>query len=268
MRCLNDIHTCTHILYCQHRQHQIFVFVFALASLILSRQGVTSDATDISFVMVTDKEHDQKPQRHETASDPAHPSPRAAPLAGAGSADPMTVQTCSSRQLSAAESGSGASKKSADEAEQSLGSKGRSLTGSIASSDKKRPSAGSVSPTGSMIAEVFAADTDEVRQARFAKMNKLLAELGALTESIKASKEDALASNTGPMEEEGKEQGALGADEKAQAATADCPDIAQEEVDWGGDEEEGDQGAFFFVRAYFSSLFMGTGGLWENFIEL
>lgn len=118
-----------------------------------------------------------------------------------------------------------------------------------------------------MIAEVFAADTDEVRQARFAKMNKLLAELGALTESIKASKDDALASNTGPMEEEGKEQGALGADENAEAATADCPDIAQEEVDWGGDEEEGDQGAFFFVRAY-NSFFMGTGGLWENFIEL
>ena len=203
--------------------------------------------------MVTDKEHDQKPERHETASDPARPSPRADPLAGAGSAEPMKVETCSSRQLSTDESGSGASKKSADEAAQTLESKGRSLTGSMASSDKKRPSAGSVSPTGSMIAEVFAADTDEVRQARFAKMNQLLSELTALTESIKASKDAALASNTGLMEEEGKQQGALGTGEKADTATAAAPDIAGEEVDWGGDEEEeNDQGAFLFFGAHYN----------------
>lgn len=70
---------------------------------------------------------------------------------------------------------------------------------------KKRPSAGTVSPSPSMIAEVMGPDSEEVRQQQFAKMKSLVSELDLITASLK--KNEAEETTKEPNQEQQDESG-------------------------------------------------------------
>lgn len=114
--------------------------------------------------------------------------------------------------------------------------------GSSRCESKKRPSAGTVSPSPSMIAEVMGPDTEEVRQKQFEKMKALVADLDQITANLKLK--------------EAEEKGAEPKQEEKKDASG-MPSVVEghpepsfgDDVDWGDNEASGRRNGALLLKS-------------------